>query len=285
MKRRWFVYLVSLLVVSSAMVMLPESVRADATSQWWTYYPGALNATSYRVSPSPTAPIDNDLIKIRGDGFDWQFYETYSHVEGIETNDFIEDDEWYQPDPPLDKNYIVGYPPPDNATIISVSLVVVFQTYVPGGEIFFSIDDKGNWTVKTVPSTYYYYQVNVTADADWTPQILKSNETWVRGIFTCTASTFYWVDYIGFIVHWLAPYGGGYDEVYVPPEGFNYDFIYEGDGIVAMFGLVGFIGMIAVPAFAAWTFKKGTETNKIALVTQMLVVWMFCFAMFLVSTG
>ena len=285
MKRRWLGYLIPLLLISSAMILLPDSARADTTSQWWTYYPGALNGTSYRVSPSPTAPIDNALFKIRGDSLTWQFYETYDHVQLIETNDFIEDDEWYQPDPPLDKSYVVGFPPPDNATILSVSLVVVFQTYVPGGQISFSIDDKGNWTHKTVPSSYYNYQVNVTSYADWTPEILKSNETWVRGVFSCSSGTFYHVDYIGFIVHWLAPYGGGFDEVYVenPVPEFDYGFVYDGDGIVALFGVMGFVGMIGVPVFAAWSFKTGREGSKIALAVQMIVVETFCFTMFLVS--
>ena len=282
MKHGVIAYLLAIVIVFSTCALMPQPVAADATSQWWTYYPGALNASSARIAPSPTSPIENDLIKIRGDGFDWQFYESYEHVELIETNHFIEDDEWYQPDPPLDHNYIVGYPPPDNATIISVSLVVVFQTYVPGGQISFSIDDKGNWTVKTVPSTYYYYQVNVTANADWTPQILKSNETWVRGVFSCDASTFYWVDYIGFIVHWLAPYGGGYDEEYVPPTIPDLDYITE-FGIMGLLGFLGFGGMIALPAAGIWIHKNGGGESKVTLFVNMLAAWTLCFAMFLVS--
>ena len=282
MKHGFIAYLLVVAIVFSTCALMPQPVAADATSQWWTYYPGALNASSARIAPSPTSPISNDLIKIRGDGFDWQFYESYEHVELIETNDFIEDEEWYQPDPPLDKNYIVGYPPPDNATIISVSLVVVFQTYVPGGQISFSIDDKGNWTVKTVPSTYYSYQVNVTAYADWTPQILKSDETWVRGVFSCDASTFYWVDYIGFIIHWLAPYGGGYDEVYVPPTVPDLDYITE-FGMMGILGFLGFGGMIALPAAGIWIHKQGGGGDRIVLFVNMLAAWVFCFAMFLVS--
>jgi len=283
MKHKWLVCLIPLMLISSVMILLPDSVRAD-TSQWWTYYPGALNASSARIAPSPTALTDCDPVKIRGDSSTWQFYATASHVQLIETNDFIENDTWYQPDPPLDASYIVGYMPPDNATVISVSLVVVFENYLPGGQISFSIDDKATWTYETVPSTYYNYQVNVTEYANWTPEILKSNETWVRGVFSCAANTYYYADYIGFIVHWSAPYGGGGDAFPTEPDGgFPYDFLYDGAGIVALFGVMGFVGMIGVPVFAAWSFKTGREGSKIALAVQMIVVETFCFTMFLVS--
>ena len=195
--------------------------------------------------------------------------------------------------------------PPDNATILYVHMVVrakvadvtppydswgvnltyaTNETYVnvSGGTTSWTVGDDKTVVVNSVD--FAIYHSNITSNETWTAIMLKSNLTWVNASVPIIWTEWepdarLYVDYIGLEIKWCLGSAPGEEE---EEEGGGVDL---GDltlTIPGMFGLVGFFGMIAVPAAGFW-FLKNTGGSRLRAVIMIIMSFMFCFTMFLMA--
>jgi len=185
--------------------------------------------------------------------------------------------------------------PPDNATILSVSMVAVIWCQVPRQfrlymYLFNGTDETisyGNYENAAMAATLYSY--NITTVTTWNATMLKADIGDPQHGFLSPDFTlaFYvqlyggptnkavYIDYIGLDYIWTnsTTAGGGGSET---------DFAVMNLDVSGMMGIVGFIGMIGVPAASVWFFRRDGG-SKIYFGVMALVAFTVCFGFFLGS--
>jgi len=291
---RLFAVFVILMLCGSLFIVIPEHARAD-TYYYQSWCPSANNSTFWTVYPRySSTPVPAYGAQVQGDPYSQDLYTTSSTLKYVETNDFANsewvDYEWF--------DYQVGNMPTTNATILSVNVIASFYSTYPQSVLYFSTNDKGSWTTSSTypagsdtipPFPYAIISWNVTALATWNVSMLSSPDLWVKIKATPSVGIHYYLGYLGFYVSWSSEEDEGGGE-YPPGEpnedsswDTDYNFIYSDGGIIGIMGLIGFIGLIAIPAASVWMWKNGNEDSRIQLFVKILVIWMFCLTMFMVS--
>lgn len=301
MKRlRPLVISIATILLLSGFCVIPANCTAEVT-YWLTTAPSAYNSSYWTIYPKyASTPVESEAVKTARDGSTLDLYtSSVGLTKCVETNDFTDNDSWVYPGP---SEYAtpVGYLPPDNATIITVHVLVWFTACRPDMTVYLSTTNKSSWSNSgpiTGSSSIFYgiYQWNVTSLRTWTPAMLNDTDTWVKIKAIPTAGIHYYLDYLGFFILWSADLEGGGmggeigdDEEY-DPEGdtqgaFDFDFIFDAGGIVGILGVVGFLGMIAVPPLAMLAYKTSNE-SRLVIFVRAIVSFMFCLSLFLVSLG
>ena len=131
-------------------------------------------------------------------------------------------------------------------------------------------------TATNVYPTFLAFAIDITTNESWNASMLRDN-IWVRLYSDDHGSTKLYVDYVGLYYTWT------YDEE--PPEGGEDpvgSFGLADFTIVSAFGMVGFIGLIALPPVAIWMWRNEGGSRLRAFVT-LLIAGMFCFVLFYVS--
>lgn len=153
----------------------------------------------------------------------------------------------------------------------------------------YSIDNRATWNESPMIPTNtghftddlgYHVEWNVTAEEDWTPDMLVSENTYVMLSLVLPGYDYYWVDYIGFDWTWTAG-------TWTPPDGID-DIPPAGSGNLSInfggiLGLCGFAGMIAILPYTVYVIKQGEP--RIRTVVLGLATGMIFFVMFLGSLG
>ena len=276
---------ISLMVVFTLLVGTLSMAAYDAEAYEGTYYtyrPSSNNSTIYRIGQTPGAAYGSQLL---WDGYTTDFSHTSDAWWYLETSDF-NNPEWYGEEEYGWQGFI-GDMPPDNATIVSVSLIAFFVTYQPFLQFFISANDEVfNEQFDVGFGTLSW---NVTALYDWTPQMLSNETTAITLVMYTEANLNYRVSYLGFgTIHWT-----GWDEELPsdadPPaeddDGYDagYDIVYT--NIPGLLGFIGFIGLIAVPAAGIWVARNGQSESHIELFVKILAAWFFCFALVLYAVA
>lgn len=254
-------------------------------------YPSAYNSTHFFAFPLPqVGPNPCPEVSARADGLTKDlYYASQASAQYAENGDFT-NTTWHDDDEFFGLDYISGTQPPDNATIIIVWVTAYFMSQSPDVYLLLSIDDRATWyNSDPILAAYGPISWNVTSLIAWTPQLLKSPQTWARVNCFPLGSTHYYLDYIGISSAWTVPYGGGY----VPPgeveetggqmmsSGWLTDIF-----ILSLLG-IGFVGMIAYPGLAIYSYKSSDDklSSLIAFISgETIFAGMVWFAL-LVLTG
>jgi hypothetical protein len=276
-------------VVAAGFLTLPNASAADVA--YYSAYPSANNATYEKwVGAAHYGPYPSSGTKVYNDSSYQDIYssdiETYYKIIAW---DFNNDDYEF-----VGTEYQVNVLPPTGATILDVKIVAKFSAYTthPTVRMAYSLNSGSTWNTSSV---YYSYQ-SVTWDVDsledWTPENINTTTTMIRmEVYPDALYTHYYVDYIGWYISFLGAEGGPYDPGTGPGEDddsgadIGLDLIYSGEGIIGLLGAVGFVGMIAVPAFAIYAYRNSPDETRIGLFVKMLVLFMFCLTMFMVSVS
>jgi hypothetical protein len=189
--------------------------------------------------------------------------------------------------------------PPDNATILWVHLLVYVATWVGYGHTFYlqyatnttwadvssasAVWHNGANTTKTMASMpppghiWNEYSSNVTTNETWTPQMLKSSQTWIRLMMAEDTVWPLYVDYIGLEYAWSVGGGSGSGGGDVGNIG-----IFQMPDVLGLIGVIGFIGVIGIPAASIWFFRRDGG-SKVYAGVMALVAFTFCAGLFLAS--
>lgn len=295
--------MVGLVITGACLCMPVESVQAAELSFLWTQYPSAFNSSTWTVYPkSSTTPVASHAIEVWNDSSSFDFYTASTGlIKYARTNDFSDIDNWTGT-PSTEYSTHWGWMPPENATITGVFVVANFYESCPRMQFAVSTNNASSWSSSAIISEDFDYYAewgtwswNITSLLAWTPAMLNSTSLWAQLKVWPTASTHYYLDYLGFSVWWWDDSGlggSGVDDGITPtpedegglPSDIDYSFIYDAGGIIGIMGVIGFIGMIAAPAIGVYVAKQGTE-SKMALFVKMLALWMFCMTMFMVAVN
>lgn len=272
-------------------MLAPDNVSAES-SYWRSWFPSANNSTYWTVYPKYSGSVTTAYgAQCAVDSYTQDLYTgSTSIIKYVETNDFTNPD-WFGEETSED-----GYSqwmPPANATITSVNVVMYFTSSRPVTHLYCSVNDKGSWHDSgPISSGLGLYVWNVTALESWTSAMLNSTDTWVKLKAWPSAGSHYYLDYLGFVVYFLAPYGGGDPIPEEPEEGpedsgadYTVDMFLTGEGIIASLGIVGLIGMIATPALAVFVYRNNQGEGKMNIFVKMLVLFMLFLTFFMVSLG
>lgn len=292
------------IILGMLMIVSLLPVHADAAETTWfrSYYPPSNNATYYTITGKPYGVYSTDATKVAEDDLTKNLGTASDGIIRVhQTNDFTNDGAWV-PMPNDTAFTSVGHMPVPGANILSVSVHALFagtfpeSTYFPEMYLQVSLNNKSSWSSSSliaggiVPATGYSASWNVTGLTTWTPELLNSTYIWAQLRAYPLEGYDYLLDYLGFIVLWSAEVEGG-GTGWIPgtdPEEDsgswepNYWFITDEGGIIGILGFIGMIGMIGVPAYAVIMWKRGDE-DKMSVFVKTLVVFMFCFAMFLAA--
>lgn len=172
--------------------------------------------------------------------------------------------------------------PPNNATIDWVMAIAV--AYVNVGtyaSVTISLEanlstviSKNAYITATYPLPLYF---PVTDYYDWTPAVLK-NQTLISTKLTLTNvqnGDLLAVDYLGLDYKWH--YNGT-----SPPSGPGYNFPGLTLNFSAIFGIVGFMGMIGSLPVAVWYYRQNGG-SRIEVAVYALIAFVIFFALFLVG--
>jgi len=179
--------------------------------------------------------------------------------------------------------------PPDNATIVSVSMLCVVRSQVAKPFTLTLIYGMGS-NIFVLNSPMYYatttdtaYSYNITTGTSWNASELKSavpnKEFKVRVMsWANTGSFVLYVDYVGISYIWKYPAGPAGD---TGGEGSLGHFTTP--DVIGLMGITGFIGMIGVPAASIWFFRHDGGGSKIYAGVMALAVFTVCFGLFYAS--
>ena len=286
--RHWAVtYLVLVAATLSIGATSPALVSADAVSYYWTWQPSA-NYSAYLNVPqdeSGDAPDSQIADAVSEDLYYAAGGSSWSYITANFTNDT-----WSSPYPTLP--YVVDTPIPDNATIISITLTAKFMTASPAGYLIYSLDGGSTYnpfSPELIDAGYGPMYCNITSMETWTPGMINTTDFWVRGLFSCEAGAHYYLEYLGYICYYSVPDATGYipgeDD---PPEDEedsvdwgDYDVVYTAEGIIMVFGLVGMVGMMAMPAIGVYVYRRG-DGDAISVFVKVLAAFMIFLTFFMV---
>lgn len=188
--------------------------------------------------------------------------------------------------------------PPDNATILGVSIMAVARAQVTKPFTLMIVYGDGfPAQIESLLSPMFYatttdqvFSYNITADmisegiiTAWNASILKSaisDEWFYVELFSWadTGSFALYVDYVGISYIWCYPAGGedtgfgdGGTGIFTTPD------------VIGLLGMTGFIGMIGVPAASIWFFRHDGGGSKIYFGVSALLAFTVCFGFFYAS--
>jgi len=260
------VFMVSLLVIPA----IPSARATDPDEIVRVFAPTANGEGSFGISYGWTnsMKLDNTPIALMDDG---GYVKTYHYVN------------------PSYVNYWAPYDnrsnfPPDNATILSISMITILRCAAPR---WFSLTmnfwNGTGWTYMyggayNAQMADTLYSVNVTALYDWNATHITDYMSYVLSVVVVagggTTHAIY-IDYVGIDYIWTnATTAGGGD-----PET---EFAVMNLDVSGMMGIVGFVGMIGVPAASIWFFRHDGG-SKIYIGVMALVAFTVCFGFFLGS--
>ena len=273
---------ISLMVVFTLLVGALSMAAYDAEAYEGTYYtyrPSSNNSTFYRLFQTPGAAYG---AQVAWDGYSLDFSHTSDDIYWLETSDF-NNSLWYGED----ELGIYGDLPPDNATITSVSLIAEFVTHQPFLTFYFYGPSGLNFD-QHFDEGYGTLIWNMTGLMTWTPQILSNVSATAALLMNTEGNIDYTISYLGFdIIQWE-----GWSENPPAPDpptddgdGWDpgYDIVYT--NIPGLLGLIGFMGLIAVPAAGIWVARNGKSESHIELFVKILAAWFFCFALVLYAVA
>lgn len=292
-KRPVFIIFMTACLFIASMCCITNHAKADIT-YWSTAAPVSHNSTRdiyyghYHadLGDIPEAQVINDGNKV-------DLYGPVAYTNVITTHDYTNLSEWVDPG---ESSYRepVGFMPPGDATVTAVFVYVVFTQYRPSMNLAFSINNGSSYTESSTfaESRELFMGAltwNVTSYTDWTPELLNSTDLLAKGYFYPVAYTHYYLDYLGFVVYWEGDYAGGGDlggdpdeEEYDTGPSYSFDQIMSEEGVIAISGLVGLIGMVMTPTIGIYIYRHGNEETG-SLFIKMLVLFMFCLTFFMVS--
>jgi hypothetical protein len=185
--------------------------------------------------------------------------------------------------------------PPDNATILGVSIMAVARAQVTK-PFTLSIVYSHAPSIYMLTSSMFYatttdqsFSYNITADliaegaiTAWNASILKCtvpDEAYYVQLMSWadTGSFVLYVDYVGLSYIWRYPAGGADNEFGDGETG-----TFTTPDVTGLMGMTGFIGMIGVPAASIWFFRRDGG-SKIMIGVSALVAFTVCFGLFLGS--
>ena len=272
-------------VTFALLVYVPKATTAGDPEQYITYFPGAQASNFYRSSPVPTAPETAYEVQELLDSYHLTIDYPSDAVYVLLTEDF--------------KNYSCEYGPyqesmiPENATIDEVWAIAYFSLYTPN--MSFRVTVNGTTHSQYFPAAGDGPVLwNVTGYDNWNHTLLTSANTRFILYMWTDGGIYYHIDYLGFWkIKWTGwpgegGEGEGDQEDEDPPSGdgadLDYDIIY-GDGLVGVMGLIGFCGMIAVPAGSIVIYRNDPSVGRINLFVKMLILWVFCLSLFMLSVN
>lgn len=277
--------------MASALAFLP--VLSSATDVNMTQYPQAWYESAHNAATPDNARL-----------YDFNYAVLLSTYLGGEVNpSWVYTHAFTKPDP-AGYPFGVTYWPADDATIISISVVAVIKTANVSAitvTLGYSADLS---SVVFLGKAYHTFTVppgegalgpgvltwNVSAYEAWTPAMFKSAMTWAGIYSTDNTVTTLYVDYIGYLVYWTQPGGGGPGgppkndtppvTPFTPgPEPWNIGFgSINGGLILAIFGVMGIIGMVATPALF-WANKD--QDGTLAAIAQTVFTFFLFLGLFL----
>lgn len=279
-------------ILSLAIILIiPQAtIRATATtSLYGCFFPSANHETLYLDWVSQGTDVDGGpKVCLDGNYIDITLRHGYtSLLNEVRTSDFNNAD--YHAGP-YEHGYISGDQAPDNATITAIWVIVVFHGANPQvGTMWLKFTTDGStWsgplyvTQDATMSIMNAWSNNITAQRAWTPSMVKSANLGASFSTLITIETGnFLVDYLGFYYSYTVPYGGGYiPPGEVPPvtnETINPLTI---PSPIALFGIIGFVGMIATPAAGIW-FARRSDEPKMVIGIQVMIAFVVCFGLFL----
>jgi hypothetical protein len=283
MKGRKVALILSLVIVGILAFPSVITMSARATSMTQaTAFPSALNETVSVLAPGYGQTILDD-------GSTWpDLYSRYGGVScSIITNDF-NNPTYYVSSPSI---FSTGNHAPSNSTIISVWLVALFTGiglplnlyWITDLAMAYSHTDPVAFQATTAPTAHVFAEydrvgeaTNITAFESWTPGMLNDHNLSVRISMTLPANKPVYLDYLGIYYTWeYAPGGGGSD----PSLDIGSSLM---PSPIGMFGIIGFVGMIAVPAAGIW-FARRTDGSRLILGLQVMTVFVVFLGLFLAS--
>lgn len=166
-------------------------------------------------------------------------------------------------------------------TIVSVQAVAYFISF-HSPSFYWSISSNGgaSWPIQSSSQGALYdgnpkmFAWNVTALRVWDPLDFSDSDLWLRITMEIYPGTFYALDYVGWVIEYVAGPGhydsGGYElgDVWLDISG--------------SFGVIGFIGMTISPAYAVMQWRQGGEGRLVKLIMALAAMVVF-FALFLAS--
>ena len=278
--------LIALAFLASVFAITPGSPLMNAAGAGYEYGyfetrgPSANNSSFYRSSPNPESPVAAYGAQVVLDGISQIIGYHQDATYWLECSDFS--NESY----PGATEYGDYYTMPANATIIEVWIIAEFTAYRPEGNLFLDTGEQEYYNSTYVSDGYGSAYWNVTDLQDWTHDLLTDNETVVVFSMDTYAFVPYYCTYLGFWkIVWQGWYEGEASED--PPDAdpdeggvdVGYDIAYT--NIPGLLGFMGFLGMIAVPAFGVWVARNGESESNIVLTVKILAAWTFCFALFM----
>ena len=213
-------------------------------------------------------------------------------------------------------------PPPDNCTILHVEIQAIILTmqemspydgWTPQMTLHFSTDGKVTWYNSPLIPTFPYgygdpspmapdiviapgldynygqgkFAWDVTNLTAWTPAILKSSNMWVQLNVQLTYNAVSYMDYLGLNYAFLYPGETGVwcnthnttpiPESMTPP--ITLPFSIDTMGVI---GIIGFGGMIALPAAGIWMARRSDEPRML-FGLKLMLAFVVCLGLFLAS--
>ena len=252
-------------------------VRATPYGEFDVFAPTALSHSSYGVL------YGSDYQAMKLDGLSAYVGGLGSYVQTLHYTDPAYNDYW---SPYSNRSAF----PPNNATILSVKMLCVVKAQVTKPFTLTLLYGMGA-SIFVVNSPMYYattsyqeYSYNITSATSWNASELKSSvpgkDFQVRVMSWADTGIYnLYVDYVGLSYTWSYPVGGEDTEQDSGQPGH-----FTMPSITGTMGIIGFLGMVGVPAASIWFLKQDGGSKIYAGLTAALT-FILCFALFLGSMG
>jgi hypothetical protein len=290
--------LATLFVGSFVLLPITGNVRADSwySSQHATYMPSAYNGNfTMPIGSTPTSLDYGPRVWL--DGNTWiDLYSRYGSTVNVTTGNFN------NPAYPGDSYLINGLHifdnmslangdhAPTNATVTNVWVVsmwssVMNQPWVPllNMKMTYKI---GTWWADRQPAKTAFANpmftcigLNVTGDRTWNSTLLRATTLQVRLTMNLPANTLYNLDYLGIMYAWYFNVPGTPGFV---PDSTYYPGNLTVPSAIGAIGVIGFSGMIAIPAAGIWMARRSDEPRML-FGLKLMLAFVVCMGLFLAS--
>jgi hypothetical protein len=267
MTRRLVIVFIPLLMLSTTFAILP--VKATPTGTFDVFAPTAYTCPSVQSTvlyPGNAMKLDGS-VAILADSGAW-----------ISSQGFLN---------PSYNNYWAPYSnrsafPPANATILSVSMLTIVRCQVPRPFMMNLVFTVGSYSFSYYSNWFNAAQTDTAYTFNVTSNLVAYGLQNQWGNFTVFVNTEFnygkalYVDYVGILGLWTWPGPS------VGPGGSGTSGEFVGPDAMGLIGIMGFIGMLGIPAASIWFFRRDGGSKVIAGVTT-LVAFTVCFGLFYAS--